>query len=133
MAGIFCARRLLAAGIFTLLLTPALIFAQYPAAPWRKAQGLTNRTQNDLQRASHFAPSVSGHEVERYNNAIRHLSDFDRELTIHRFDKGKLDRSIGDVQSVIDHNTLSGRSRRELLRDVTNLRRLRADYDAWHG
>ena len=74
-----------------------------------------------------------GHEVERYNNAIRHLSDFDRELTTHRFDKGKLDRSIGDVQSVIDHNTLSGRSRRELLRDVMNLRRLRADYDAWHG
>ncbi|HXF27332.1 MAG TPA: hypothetical protein VN610_08660 [Bryobacteraceae bacterium] len=94
---------------------------------------MTNRTQNDLQQASHFAPSVSGHEVERYNNAIRHLSDFDRELTTHRFDKGKLDRSIGDVQRVIDHNTLSGRSRRELLRDVMNLRRLRADYDAWHG
>src|SRR6185312_5088885 len=75
MAGILCVRRLPAAGLFTLLLTPALTFAQYPVAPWRRAQGLTSRTQNDFLRASHFVPSVSAHEVERYNNAIRHLSD----------------------------------------------------------
>jgi hypothetical protein len=97
--------------------------------PWAHARGLISQTQADLQQAQ--SSPVSGKERERYENANRHLSDFDRHLTKQHFDKGKLDDCIGDVQSVLDHNTLSPESRDALRRDVSDLRRLRADYDSW--
>jgi hypothetical protein len=69
-------------------------------------------------------------EHDRYMNAVRHLHEFGDLL--HEggiFDKGKLDRAIGDVQSVIDHNPMPPGARDRLFRDVTELRRLREHFD----
>ena len=67
---------------------------------------------------------------ERYDNAIHHLQQFAERLHERgTFDKGKLDEAIGDVQHVIDHNRMGPRARQLLIRDVTELRRLREHYD----
>jgi hypothetical protein len=86
-------------------------------------------TVHDLEEVSAHARS-DGRERERYENAIRHLHEFGERLREGGgFDKGKLDQAIGDVQSVIDHNHLSGMAHDRLFRDVTELRRLREHYD----
>jgi hypothetical protein len=73
--------------------------------------------------------TYSGKERERYDNALRHLSQFTARIQQGRFDKDKLDEAIDDVQNVIDNNRMGERARRVLLRDVAELRRLRENYD----
>src|ERR1700733_3667662 len=67
----------------------------------------------------------NGKEISRYENAEKHLSNFDRELTKDHFDKGKLDNAIDDVKNVVEHNTLDPQSRDALRRDLGDLRILR--------
>jgi hypothetical protein len=122
-------RQLIGAGLAALI--PALALAQRRDEPWPRGQGLVRRTQEDLRRAEDRAPGHSGKERERFDNARRHLAGFDEELGRRHFDKGRLDEAIGDVQHILDHNRLSDRGREMLQRDVTDLRELRADYDAW--
>ncbi len=84
-------------------------------------RGLVDRTQSDLRAAGdleHGNPK----ERERYHNAQRSLSTFDRHLTKGHFDKDELDRAIADLQHVLDHNTLQASSRDALLHDVEDLR-----------
>lgn len=108
----------------------ALVFAQAPEAPWQRGRDLIGRTQADLQQAR--SSSIAEHkDRDRYKHAEGHLSTFDRHLVKHHFDKGELDSAIGDVQSVLDHNTLTPEGRNALLQDVAGLRRMRADYDSW--
>jgi hypothetical protein len=92
---------------------------------------LINRTQQDIQMA---AESEHGNhdQRERTHDAQKNLSDFDRHLTKGHFDKDKLDQVIGDVQGILDHNTLMASSRNALLQDVTQLREARARYDSRH-
>jgi hypothetical protein len=87
------------------------------------------RTLQDLQAVAGRFPNY-GHQRERYDNAFRHLSEFDRQLrNTGRFDKGILDAAIGDVQNVADHNNMDWRARRVLNHDADDLRRLRQHYD----
>jgi hypothetical protein len=89
-------------------------------------RGLVERTQSDLRRAQEFERH-NGKEVARYDNALRHLSDFDKQLTRGHFDKGKLDTAIDDVKNVVEHNTLDPRMRDNLGNDLRDLRVMRAD------
>ena len=74
--------------------------------------------------------TFSNHERERYDNAMRHLSQFaDRLHERGHFDKDKLDQAIGDVQNIIDHNPMPEGAREQLRRDDNELRRLREHYD----
>ncbi|MBV8073373.1 MAG: hypothetical protein JO270_25985 [Acidobacteriaceae bacterium] len=73
--------------------------------------------------------TYSGHEMQRYDSAMTHLSQFAERLHQGVFDKGKLDRSIDDVQNVLNKNPLDGRARNILNRDVLELRRLRRTWD----
>jgi hypothetical protein len=84
-------------------------------------RGLVDQTQSDLRMAAD-AEHQKGREKERYRNAQKSLSDFDRKLSKNKFDKDLLDKAIEDVQSVLDHNTLQGSTRDNLLRDVSQLR-----------
>ena len=85
-------------------------------------------TIRDLKMiASHN--TYSGKEMERYDSAMTHLSQFAERLHDGRFDKGKLDQSIGDVENVLNRNPMDGRARDILNRDVLELRRLRRTYD----
>ena len=108
----------------------SLGLAQGPETPWQRTRDLIGQTQSDLRQSR--AESTTEHkERDRYKNAERHLSPFDSHLVKRHFDKGELDSAIGAVQSVLDHNTLPPDNRNALLRDVAELRRLRADYDSW--
>jgi hypothetical protein len=91
---------------------------------WEGLRGLVDRTQSDL-RASAGMEHNDSKQRDRYRNAQEHLSTFDRHLTKGHFDKDELDRAIGDVQSVLDHNTLEPGARDALLRDVNDLRAAR--------
>jgi hypothetical protein len=74
--------------------------------------------------------SFSHGQQERYDHAIIHLQQFAERLHERgHFDKGKLDQAINDVQNVIDHNPMSPGAHELLVRDVTELRRLRERFD----
>lgn len=94
----------------------------------RPARDLVARVQSDLQRAAQ-SPTVRGKDRERYDNALRHLSQFDRDLTRGKFDKGKLDTAIDNVKRVVQNNTLVVEDRDALREDLARLRGLRAAYD----
>jgi hypothetical protein len=102
-----------------LLATPGLLIAQR-----RYGNGIINRTINDLRRASRFGRG--GREAERYDNAIRHLADFERGLNRDRFDRGRLDEAIDDLKHVVENNNLSPRERSILSEDLRELRQFRA-------
>jgi len=91
-------------------------------------RGIIDHTQDDLRRAVEFERH-RGKEVERYENAQKHLSDFDREMTRGHFDKDKLDEAIDDVKNVVDHNTLDPGDRDALRRDLSDLRAMREELD----
>jgi hypothetical protein len=92
--------------------------------PYGRARALIARVQADLDRAQQMAP-VAGKQKERYENAHRHLSQFDDKLSQGEFDKGKLDQAIDDVNSVVKNNVLSSQSRDKLRDDLDDLRAMR--------
>jgi hypothetical protein len=92
------------------------------------ARDVVDRTLSDLRRATEFERR-KGKEISRYENAERHLSDFDKEITKGHFDKGKLDEAIDDVKNVVEHNTLDPDARDALNADLRDLRAVRAEHD----
>lgn len=92
---------------------------------------LVARTQQDIQIAAE-SQHADHDQRQRYHDAQKHFSDFDRHLTKGHFDKDELDHVIADVQGILDHNTLMANSRNALLQDVTQLREARARYDSRH-
>jgi hypothetical protein len=67
--------------------------------------------------------------ARRYENAQKHLADFDQGLSRRQFDKGRLDTAIDDVKNVVDGNPLSPDAKQELSRDLAELRDLRERFD----
>jgi len=108
--------------IATLLLASA---GGLSAQRFEEARGVAQRTEDDLQRVREKG-SRSQKERERIDNARKHLSDFDRNLTHSKFDKGRLDSAIDDVKHVVEGNTLDARDRDALSADLEDLRRMRA-------
>ena len=92
--------------------------------PYARARGLVGRVMRDLERAQRMAP-VAGKQRERYENAQRHLGQFDERLSRGDFDKDKLDEAIEDVNNVVRNNVLSPRARNDLRDDVEALRSMR--------
>ena len=84
-------------------------------------RGLVDRTQSDLREAAGLEHNDGG-QRDRYRNAQKHLSTFDRHLTKGHFDKGALDSSIDNIQAILDKNTLQASTRDALSRDVQDLR-----------
>lgn len=91
--------------ILSILLSLAAVFlaigfpAQAQSGQYGNARALVGRVQDDLRRAERFARPTDK-ERERYANAQRHLSEFDRNLSRGKFDKDKLDAAIDDVNNV---------------------------------
>jgi Skp family chaperone for outer membrane proteins len=99
-----------------------------PAHRIDDARDIVDRTQSDLRRAADFERR-KGKEISRYENAEKHLSDFDKEITKGHFDKGKLDEAIDDVKNVVEHNTLDPDARDALNADLRDLRAVRVEHD----
>ncbi len=114
-------RRRFAVATLLLMAAVTLVYSQDRQG---NARSLVSRVQNDLRRAERFT-SPNGKEKERYYNAQRHLSQFDRALARGKFDKDKLDEAIDDVKNVVENNTLSPRDRDVLTGDLRDLRELR--------
>ena len=122
------------------LFTAAILLAGLSTAPQVQAQDNPYRynpehrrpveaTMRDLQDIG-AQNTFSNHERERYDNALRHLSEFSERLHERgQFDKDKLDQAIEDVQNVVNHNPMPEMARRTLQRDDNELRRLRQHYD----
>jgi hypothetical protein len=89
----------------------------------RHLEGLAHRTGSFTSRR----------ERERFDNAIRHLSQFQNQYYRGHFDKGRLDQAINDVQNIVDHNPLDDRARGMLWQDVNDLRAFRATRGAPGG
>jgi hypothetical protein len=118
---IFSRRRLFT--LFGLLLTLSLVSsAQFG---YERARSLVGRVQRNLRRAERFA-RAHGKERERYDNAQRHLSQFDYDMSRGKFDKDRLDEAIDDVKNVVKNNTLSPEARDILTRNLEELRQMRA-------
>ncbi|MBV8808258.1 MAG: hypothetical protein JO033_06245 [Acidobacteriaceae bacterium] len=97
---------------------------QYSPTP-EGLRDLVARTQEDIRRSEHFVQGEH-HQLDRCRDAEKNLSTFDRHLTKGHYDKGGLDHVIGDVQGILDHNTLQAEMRDALLRDAEDLRAARA-------
>ncbi|MBV9084431.1 MAG: hypothetical protein JOZ62_17285 [Acidobacteriaceae bacterium] len=105
---------------------PAGYFQEY--RDFDHIRDLIDRTQSDLRAAADLEHG-GDKERERYRNAQRSLSTFDRHLTKGHFDKGELDKCIDDVKNILDHNTLQASSRDALHQDVEGLRMARERHD----
>ena len=119
--------RLLIAGMMALLLSGAMqtsAIAQH-YRDYTDARNIVQRTQDELAALRGQGPR-NDKERERVDNARKHLSDFDRNLSQDKFDKDRLDSAIDDVKNVIENNTLEGRDRDALTADLKDLRRVRA-------
>jgi hypothetical protein len=114
--------------VFALCALACMLFAGRTAvaqsSSYDDVRSVVQRTQDDLQRVR-INKDNDKKQFERVENARRHLSDFDRNLSRNKFDKGRLDEAIEDVQNILDHNTLEPRDRDLLKSDVTELRRVR--------
>ncbi len=87
-------------------------------------RGLVDRTQSDLRQSSELEHN-NGDQRDRYRNAQKHLSTFDRHLTKGHFDKGALDSAIDTLKAILDKNTLQASARDALTRDIQDLRAAR--------
>ncbi len=92
----------------------------YPA-PYTDLRGLVDRTQEDLRVAGTLEHEKED-QRERVHHAQGHLSTFDRHLVKGNFDKGELDKAIGEIKGILDHNVLQASSRDALMRDLSDLR-----------
>lgn len=111
-------------GSVVLFPPPALAY-QYP--DYGHLRGLVDKSQSDLRDALALEPE-GGKQHDRYKDAQKSLSDFDKHLAKGHFDKGELDHCIDHLKSVLDHNTLQATSRDALMHDIDELRIARDRY-----
>jgi len=131
--GAFCRKGLVQGAIaLALVMGVQTLHAQgYPAQYGARVPhaGPVEQTMSDLQRIAHANGVYSNRERERYDNALRHLAQFQDRLRRRQFDKDKLDQAIEDVQNIVDNNRLDRRAKNLLWRDLGALRTMRARYD----
>jgi hypothetical protein len=114
---------------FAAILLCSLVAAGADHGDYTFARDLVGRAQDDLRRAADFAREGAalkdGKQIERFSNAQRSLSKFDRDLSKGKFEKDELDDAIRDLNNVLEHNTLSSQDRDALTKDLRDLRLLR--------
>ena len=96
-------------------------------------RALFANVQRNLRRAQSESRGLSSREHERYQNAYRRLSEFESRYAQGRWDNGKLDQAIEDVNNVVRHNPMSSRSRQVLSQDLSALRQFRANRGGGYG
>jgi hypothetical protein len=115
----------------TLALGGLALFAMASSAwaqlDFDRGRGLVDRTDHDLRKVEHL-DRFSAKDHERYDNALRHLSEFDSGLSRGKYDHGKLDAAIDDLNNVCKNNILSPGDRDMLQADLRDLRDLRAGW-----
>jgi hypothetical protein len=96
-------------------------FKHHRGDQYDKLRDVIDRTQTDLRTAADLEPKHND-DHNRYNNAQGHLSSLDRKLVKGKMDKGELDKALDGLKDILDHNTLQGSVRDNLMRDMTDLK-----------
>lgn len=92
----------------------------------RRMASPVDATIRDLEQfARRTERRDSHHERVRFDNAIRNLSKFQDRYYRGKFDRGRLDQAIEDVDNVVKHNPLGQYARERLWNDLNNLRAFR--------
>jgi hypothetical protein len=117
----------LVASLSACLLAATILQAQRPYPMEPEQRWPADQTITDLKAVSAHN-TYNPREMERYDNAMTHLSQFAEKLHQGRFDRGRLDHGIGDLESILNKNPMDGRARDILNHDLGELRRLRATY-----
>jgi hypothetical protein len=91
------------------------------------ARQLVSQATDDLRKIRHL-DSLSGKERERYDAALKHLSEFDQDLSKSKYDGGKLGDAIDDINNVCKNNAIAPEDRDVLQADMRALRDLRSDW-----
>jgi hypothetical protein len=68
---------------------------------------------------------VDNHERDHFARAMNELQAFRYRLSQGRFDEGRLNRAIEDLEHLADARQIHPSDRRVLARDMVELRRLR--------
>ena len=91
----------------------------------RNAQFLIDRVMADLNRAAQRA-RLDGHERKHFDEVAGNLQEFEARWARGRFDTGKLDKAIHNLQHLADADRVRGRDRDMLAQDLEDLREFRA-------
>jgi cell division protein FtsB len=118
-------RRLAVTGLLSGLLLCFGLTLEAQSGLYANARDLVGRVQSDLRRSSEVMRN-NHKNIERYEHAQHHLSEFDKALADGKFDKDKLDQAIDDMKNVVENNDLQGEDRDALAADLRDLRQLRA-------
>ncbi len=98
-----------------------------------QSQGdLIGRVMSDLNRAGSRA-YMDGHERHHFDEVAGSLEDFQARLARGKFDTGKLDKAIRNLEHLAHADRVRGRDREMLTRDVYDLRQFRATRGGYGG
>jgi hypothetical protein len=89
------------------------------------AQFLIGRVMADLNRAAERA-RLDGHERKHFDEVAGNLQEFEERWSRGKFDTGKLDKAIHNLEHLADADRVRGRDRDMLARDLEDLREFRA-------
>jgi hypothetical protein len=91
----------------------------------RSQDSLISRVMADLSRAAANA-RLDGHERKHFDEVAQNLQDFEGRWARGKFDSGKLDKAIRNLEHLADADQVRGRDRNMLARDVQDLRQFRS-------
>ena len=86
---------------------------------------LIGRVMSDLNQAASRA-YLDGHERRHFDEVAGNLQDFQARWSRGRFDTGKLDKAIHNLEHLAQADRVRGRDREMLTRDLYDLRQFRA-------
>ncbi len=92
----------------------------------RSGNSLIGQILSDLDRAGNNA-RLDHHESKHFEEAFRKLQEFDERMARGRFDRGKLDKAIENLEHLSDADRVRGRDRDILRRDLYALRQYRSE------
>jgi hypothetical protein len=105
----------------------------YGGNDYGRDQGyLIGRVMSDLNRAAASA-RLDGHERKHFDEVAQNLQDFQARWARGKFDTGKLDKAIHNLEHLADADRVRGRDRDMLARDLDDLRRFRASRGGYSG
>jgi hypothetical protein len=96
----------------------------------RNQQVLVDRVMSDLDRAVRHA-HLDGHELDHFNEVGRSLEEFQSKWARGKFDTGKLDNAIHNLEHLAQADRVRGDDREMLSRDLYDLRQFRAGRGRW--
>jgi len=91
----------------------------------RNSQYLIDRVMSDLDQAARRA-RLDDHEADHFNEVARNLQEFQSRWARGKFDTGKLDKAIHNLEHLAEADRVRGRDRGMLWRDLDDLRQFRA-------